>query len=781
VLNKAILAVLFASLLLLGMPLEAAAQVNNPSPTEQANLNLVIRNIQSLIDGISGLGFGGTTQLGTSGFLSLDHLKAIQANLINLNNTHRIKSVPGLENGSAQYSEAGGNTEKAVAAYCPPGGYTTIRGQPCPGDTIIVDPHLLDPNHGTPLNENNIDDWTKKWDLASTLVHEKQHEMYVNDSLNKLHGMPWWPTDPKKTERNNTAIGQGLSPENHKQVYQIQKDTLKALITLLEHQKASTNSASVKQDLANKIKKIQGLLDILKEKEKKALGGGGLEKFESCGWPNDLHNGYLALLVTSPGVWERLDMQINNDIIIDQTITQTEWDGEYDLFSAVTNNPSLFITASEQTLFDLSVLDNSCEYYKQLIQTGDITTSSTSPVDFRFVPDWFKNPALWWSNDQTTNSEFANAIGFLVKKGIIFTDSKGVPISEVIVSDNITIPSWIKTNSNLWANNQISTDQFLQGVNYMLDNKIISFTPPTQVMQPGKVSIHVVDSHTGMPVYATVNITDLNGRTLQISTDQNGEADSHLPAGMYTVTINSSKYQQIADKIQVNGNIDKTYQMELLQQAPAGQYQQTGTPTPPSTTSSSYTISECEADGFWHVVSYDYSHTPPVKTDDHKTNQPCTYNGSTTNQQGNTSATNPPQPQTPPSTTSSNTTNTTPSSNTTKTTPPSNTTKTIPPSNTPPQVSTNPTTLSFTHLGMTSCPQLIGQVNLQSNQQGTWNVISNPTWTQIAIHDNMAQIIFNCQLSQYTQILSGDVKFQFTNNIGTTAMASVSISGQINQ
>jgi hypothetical protein len=35
------------------------------------------------------------------------------------------------------------------------------------------------------------------------------------------------------------------------------------------------------------------------------------------------------------------------------------------------------------------------------------------------IPDWIKTTATWWSNDQITDDDFILAIEFLIKKGII--------------------------------------------------------------------------------------------------------------------------------------------------------------------------------------------------------------------------------------------------------------------------------------------------------------------------------------------------------------------------
>ena len=40
------------------------------------------------------------------------------------------------------------------------------------------------------------------------------------------------------------------------------------------------------------------------------------------------------------------------------------------------------------------------------------------------VPDWVKNTAGWWAEDAISETEFVNAIQFLVNQGIILVDNE---------------------------------------------------------------------------------------------------------------------------------------------------------------------------------------------------------------------------------------------------------------------------------------------------------------------------------------------------------------------
>ena len=51
------------------------------------------------------------------------------------------------------------------------------------------------------------------------------------------------------------------------------------------------------------------------------------------------------------------------------------------------------------------------------------------------IPDWIKNTAKWWSEDQISETEFLNAIQFLIGEGII-----KIPVEQTKLNDEkITI------------------------------------------------------------------------------------------------------------------------------------------------------------------------------------------------------------------------------------------------------------------------------------------------------------------------------------------------------
>ena len=74
------------------------------------------------------------------------------------------------------------------------------------------------------------------------------------------------------------------------------------------------------------------------------------------------------------------------------------------------------------------------------------------------VPEWVKNTAGWWATDVISETEFVNAIAYLVKVGIISIESSKTP--ELI--------------AEMWINGYITDDEFLKNVEQLIEKEIIT-------------------------------------------------------------------------------------------------------------------------------------------------------------------------------------------------------------------------------------------------------------------------------------------------------------------
>jgi len=112
----------------------------------------------------------------------------------------------------------------------------------------------------------------------------------------------------------------------------------------------------------------------------------------------------------------------------------------------------------------------------EVISSGIISEEESEPVktfledvtDDQVIPVWIKSNAKWWSDDEIDNENFISGIEYLVNEGII-----KVSLTETTDNSISEIPPWIKNNAGWWAEEMISDDEFLQGIEWLVKNKII--------------------------------------------------------------------------------------------------------------------------------------------------------------------------------------------------------------------------------------------------------------------------------------------------------------------
>ena len=86
------------------------------------------------------------------------------------------------------------------------------------------------------------------------------------------------------------------------------------------------------------------------------------------------------------------------------------------------------------------------------------------------VPDWVKNTAEWWASDLITETDFINAIEFLIKEKIILVD-----VSQTSINSQ-GVPDWVKNTAEWWASDLISETEFINAIEYLVQGGIIQVT-----------------------------------------------------------------------------------------------------------------------------------------------------------------------------------------------------------------------------------------------------------------------------------------------------------------
>ena len=90
------------------------------------------------------------------------------------------------------------------------------------------------------------------------------------------------------------------------------------------------------------------------------------------------------------------------------------------------------------------------------------------------IPDWIKRLAEFWTTNEITDSEFVEAIQFLIVREIIV-----VPIDKFgTEGEPSEIPSWIKITTGFWVDDKTSDQEFALAIQYLIGEGIIKIPPP---------------------------------------------------------------------------------------------------------------------------------------------------------------------------------------------------------------------------------------------------------------------------------------------------------------
>ncbi len=134
------------------------------------------------------------------------------------------------------------------------------------------------------------------------------------------------------------------------------------------------------------------------------------------------------------------------------------------------------------------------------------------------VPEWIKETVGFWSEDLIDDVTFVNAMEWLIKNNIIVTPELSIvdsSKSDDLSDREVVVPEWIKNNARFWSDNQISDSDFLSGITYLYKeeivkspNVIVNELNPDWILGPGdyefsltsdglerRYSIHVPSSY----------------------------------------------------------------------------------------------------------------------------------------------------------------------------------------------------------------------------------------------------------------------------------------------
>lgn len=83
------------------------------------------------------------------------------------------------------------------------------------------------------------------------------------------------------------------------------------------------------------------------------------------------------------------------------------------------------------------------------------------------VPKWVKHNALWWSQGKISDDDFLNGMRWLVENRIIPVED----LEEML--DSSAIPDYVKTIAYSWSQGNLPDVEFVHGIEYLIKNGVI--------------------------------------------------------------------------------------------------------------------------------------------------------------------------------------------------------------------------------------------------------------------------------------------------------------------
>ena len=125
------------------------------------------------------------------------------------------------------------------------------------------------------------------------------------------------------------------------------------------------------------------------------------------------------------------------------------------------------------------------ETQEQTVESSRIYFAQSAADSGHAIPDWVRDNAGRWADKQISDEEFVQGIEYLVANEILIVELSRKPIT----TDMLYIPDWIRTNARWWAKKQISDKDFISGIRYLIENGVVNldleYSPSEPKALPG--------------------------------------------------------------------------------------------------------------------------------------------------------------------------------------------------------------------------------------------------------------------------------------------------------
>lgn len=168
------------------------------------------------------------------------------------------------------------------------------------------------------------------------------------------------------------------------------------------------------------------------------------------------------------------------------------------------------------------------------------------------IPSWIKMNAQWWIEEKIDENSFLEGMRYLIKEDIIkIPENIDGDRNSVTYETGQKIPMWVKTTVEWWAGDITNDETFLQGMQFLVTNKIIDLSEDRIIEQPiVKISIQDALPSRNMFVETVFGIipefgTNPGGYSYNVASGEDvGCGSEGFRAGYFTINDSENvKYQ----------------------------------------------------------------------------------------------------------------------------------------------------------------------------------------------------------------------------------------------
>ncbi|MCH8916373.1 MAG: hypothetical protein IIA82_11135 [Thaumarchaeota archaeon] len=126
-----------------------------------------------------------------------------------------------------------------------------------------------------------------------------------------------------------------------------------------------------------------------------------------------------------------------------------------------------------------------------------IVTYGIASAQENNIPVWIKNNAGWWAEEKISDQDFVQGIQWLIQSDLIVI----TPIENDVKESEQQIPSWIKVVAGFWAENKISDNEFLGGIQFLMKIGVIKISSDKSILDERSFREHEYSGYS--PLFRT--------------------------------------------------------------------------------------------------------------------------------------------------------------------------------------------------------------------------------------------------------------------------------------